>query len=148
MGFFAKKDYRLMEVRNAISQTDEVISTLNGSSLSQSTININTGEITETKALNLEQPIFGTGIYKLLSMELKTGLKVEFPISGFDNIAWEKAHVSAREEVYIEPLGKTYNTWKIEYSLGTIKWITDEAPYLIKWEMPTGMRWELQKVLQ
>lgn len=107
MGFIAKKDYRLMEVRNAISQTNEVISTLNSSSLSQSTININTGEITETKALNLEQPIFGTGIYKVLSMELKTGLKVEFPISGFDNIAWEKAHVSAREEVYIEPLGKT-----------------------------------------
>ncbi|MCE7996266.1 MAG: hypothetical protein HEP71_30075 [Roseivirga sp.] len=148
MGFFAKKDFRLLEARNAISQKDEVIGTLSGSTLRQSTFNINTGEIIETKIINLNEPIFGSGIYKLLSMELKTDMTVEFPVSGFDDIAWEKAHISAREVMHVEALNRTYNAWKVEYSSGTIKWISNEAPYLIKWQMPTGMIWELKKLLK
>lgn len=146
MGFFSKTDYRVLQARNAVSQQDEITTTVKGTTHSQSTININTGEITSAKTANFDQVVFGAGVYKLLSMELETGLTVQLPVSGFDNIAWEKALISGREQVHIESHDKSYDAWRIEYSSGTIKWVIDEAPYLIKWQMPTGMLWELKEL--
>lgn len=142
--YISKTDYRMLQKRNAISQEAEVTSTLKNTKLTRHTLNMNTGKITETKSFQFEEPVFGMGIYKLLSMELKPGMTIQLPVSGFDNIVWERAHISGREEIYVDALDRNYQTWKVEYASGTIKWITDKAPYLIKWQMPTGIVWKLK----
>lgn len=144
VGIFSKKDHRLLWARNAISQTEEVTSVVNKTEITRYTLDINTGEIIDQKTLDFPQTINGSGIQSLLAMEIEEGMTVQFPVAGFQGIGWEKVLVKGIEEVRIESLDKTFNTWKLVYSSGTERWIIDEAPYLIKWKMPTGMVWELQ----
>ncbi len=147
VGIFSKEDHRLLWARNAISQTDEITSVVNGTESTRYTIDINTGKISEQKTIDYQQFINGAGIQSLLAMEIKEGMTVQFPVSGFDEISWAKVLIKGKEEIYIESLDKKYNAWKLEYSTGTERWIIDEAPYLIKWKMPTGMLWELKSFI-
>lgn len=144
VGMFSKEDHRLLWARNAVSQTEEITSEMNATEITRYSININTGKIKKQQTTSYDQAVDGSGVQSLLAMDLQAGMAVQFPVSGFDKVSWAKVFVKGKEEVYVKALDKAYNAWKIEYSSGTERWIVDEAPYLIKWKMPTGMEWELK----
>lgn len=143
-GCFAKESYSPLEARNAISQQEEIITTHHGRKSIATTINIQSGEVIKTDTSEIGQAIFGAGIYQLLSMDLVVGMAVKFPVAGFSGLNWEKVKVAGKEQLQIEGFDEPFDTWRIEYNSGTTKWLTNQAPYLVRWEMPTGMLWQLK----
>lgn len=143
IGIFSKKDFAKVWARNAISQSDEITSTFNGTSVKQEFLNIKTGDVTEIKNISYDDSPVGAGIYLFLASDIKEGLAIQFPVAAIAKSAWAKAHVTGKETIRIESLDKTFDAWKIEYASGTVHWVVDEAPYMVKWKMPTGMIWEL-----
>jgi len=141
---FAKNDFAPLQSRNAISQKEEITTHYRFNTANQYTIDIDNGEIKSTNQIKFDSQVFSTGIYKILAMDLKEGLAVKFPIPGINGLAWEKALVVKKEKLQIPGLEGEFDTWRIEYSSGTIKWVSEKAPYLIQWQMPTGMTWKLK----
>ena len=145
---FAKADHRKLWARNAISQQAEITSVIKGNNEQQTEINIYNGAVQKENTVNYPNPVNGAGIYSLLAMNLKEGMTVQFPITGLNGPLWAKAQVAAKEDIRVDAMDQTFETWRIEYSSGTIKWITAKPPYLVKWQMPTGMTWQLKSVLK
>lgn len=142
IGLFAKKDLSVLQARNAISQENELTTTFESTHVTQENLNLKTGGLVETKKLEIDTEVIGSGIYLLLALDIKEGLAIEYPVMGLNNIAWAKAKVAGSETITVND--KSFNAWRIEFASGTIQWIADEAPYLIKWKMPTGMEWKLK----
>lgn len=141
---FSKKDHQLVWARNAVSQTEEITSDIIGEKVFQTTLDINTGEIKQRNTLQLDQPINGAGFHSLLAMDIQPGMTVQFPVIGLENISWSKMLVVGKEQLKVDGMEQSFEAWKLEYSSGTIHWVIDHAPYLLKWQMPTGMIWELK----
>ena len=143
IGIFSKKNFAKLWARNAISQKDEVTSTMNGNEITQEYLNIKTGKVENIKKVTFDDTPIGAGVYLFLASDIQEGVAMEFPVAQIANSAWAKAQITGKESIHIESLDKTYDAWKVEYASGTVHWIIDEAPYMVKWKMPTGMVWKL-----
>lgn len=106
-------------------------------------VKIGRPDLSNAREVDLKMPVFDWTLYGLLlaAFPLEEGYSARFPyfagnVSGFYNLEWMSFEVKGRQPV--AAAGRQVEAWLAETEQGWKFWLTKQAPYVIRLEIPAG----------